>query len=231
MVAVALFVLLTALAPGEPASPSPTLFQGGTIYRATFLRAAPGRLLDLIQAVKGSSGASASIYRHSQGDQWDLLVLNPVRGPDLLKFHETDVAVPVVPEALVAWQEDELVQGPDLEALPAFKEAGLAHIEIFHALAGKRADLLRQREMENAYLAAVGQPRNAIFVRRSGASWDVMTIGAYRSWRHYVEGQEVPADKAEAAALAAGFEGRSAIGPYLRTLILDHHDTLATPIR
>ena len=33
------------------------------------------------------------------------------------------------------------------------------------------------------------------------------------------------------AARAAGFEGDDRIGPYLRSLIQSHHDTLATPVR
>jgi hypothetical protein len=226
MTAVILPIFAAALAAGAASTPSP--LEGRTVYRATFLRAAPGRLVDLIGVVKGQS---PWVYRHSQGDQWDLLVLVPVTGPDLVNFHMTDVAVPIVPTNLVAWQEDELVHGPDLKALPAFAEAGLVHVEMFHALADKRDDLLRQRRMENDYLGAVGQPQNAIFLRYAGASWDLFTIGAYRSWRHYAEAQEVPPEKSEAAAVAAGFGARSMIGPYLRTLILDHHDTMATPVR
>jgi hypothetical protein len=134
-------------------------------------------------------------------------------------------------DELVAWQEEELVRGPDLAALPGFGDAGLLHIEMFHALAGKRAELLHQREMENAYLADTGQPQNAIFVREAGASWDAFTVGAYRGWKHYAEAQDVPAEKDEAAARAAGFASRSAIGPYLRSLIQDHHDTMAVPVR
>jgi len=34
-----------------------------------------------------------------------------------------------------------------------------------------------------------------------------------------------------AAARNAGFEGDDRIGPYLRSLIQSHHDTLATPVR
>jgi hypothetical protein len=218
MTGVALSLLLAASGAAGAAAP----LRGDVPYRATLLRAAPGRLLELVAAVKGKA---PWIYRHSQGDHWDLLLLAPASGPDGLK------AVALAPEELVAWQEDELVRGPDLAASPAFAEAGLAHIEMFHALSGKRAELLRQREMENDYLGAVAQPQNAIFVREAGASWDLFTIGVYRSWRHYADAQDVPPDKDEAAARAAGFAGRSAIGPYLRTLILDHHDTLATPIR
>jgi hypothetical protein len=172
-------------------------------------------------------GKAPWIYRHSQGDQWDLMLLAPVAASE----REASGGAALVPEALVAWQEEEWVRGPDLAALPGVADAGLAHIEMFHGLAGKRAELLRQREMENDYLGATGQPRSAIFVRESGASWDLFTLGVYRNWRHYAEAQEVPAEKDEAAAKAAGFSGRSGIGPYLRTLILDHHDTLATPVR
>jgi hypothetical protein len=189
------------------------------------MRAAPGRLLELLAAVKGKA---TWIYRHSQGDQWDLMLLTPLGASER---EAPGGGAALAPEVLVAWQEEELVRGPDLSVLPGIAEAGLAHIEMFHGLAGKRAELLRQREMENNYLGATGQPQNAIFVRESGASWDLFTLGVYRNWRHYAEAQEVPAEKDDAAAKAAGFSGRSGIGPYLRALILDHHDTLATPVR
>lgn len=221
-----LVVLLAGLAAGSPAATSAaTALRGDVLYRMTLLRAAPGRLLDLVAAVKGKA---PWIFRHSQGDHWDLMVLAPV-GSYAEAFKGT--VAPVAALELVAWQEEEFVRGPDLAGLPGSAEAGVVHIEMFHALAGKRAELLRQRDMENAYLGATGQPQNAIFVRELGASWDAFTVGVYRNWRHYAEAQEVPADKDEAAARAAGFAGRSAIGPYLRALIQDHHDTLAAPVR
>ena len=224
----ALAVSLALVAAGGPVSSmaAPAL-RGDVLYRMTLLRAAPGRLLDLVAAVKGKA---PWIFRHSQGDHWDLMALAPV-GSYAEHFKGASAATPVAAEELVAWQEEEFVRGPDLAGLPGWAEAGVVHIEMFHALAGKRAELLRQREMENAYLGATGQPQNAIFVRELGASWDAFTIGVYRNWRHYAEAQEVPAEKDEAAARAAGFTGRSAIGPYLRALILDHHDTLASAVR
>jgi hypothetical protein len=57
------------------------------------------------------------------------------------------------------------------------------------------------------------------------------TIGAYRDWRHYAERDLVTPEKANASAQAAGFASADAGGPYLRSLILSQHDTLATPIR
>ena len=203
----------------EPPAPS---MRGETLHRMTLLRAAPGRLLDLVAAVKGRG----LVLRHSQGDQWDLMVLAPVAG-----YADLAGAPPLADPALVAWQEDELVRGPDVARLEGFAAGGLYHIEMFVALAGRRGDLVREREMENAYLAALARPRNAIFVREFGAAWDAFTIGPYRSWKHFAERDDIPPDRSAAAARAAGFEGDDRIGPYLRSLIQSHHDTLATPVR
>jgi len=200
----------------------PPSMRGDVLYRMTLLRAAPGRLLELVAAVKGRGLR----LRHSQGDQWDLMVLAPVAG-----YAELGRAAPLAEPGLVAWQEDELVRGPELGRLEGFAGAGLFHVEMFVALAGRRDDLLREREMENTYLAALGRPRNAIFVRELGAAWDAFTIGAYRSWKHFAERDDISAERSAAAARAAGFEGDDRIGPYLRSLIQSHHDTLATPVR
>ena len=129
------------------------------------------------------------------------------------------------------WRQDEMVLGPDLAGRPGFAEAGLYHFEMFVALAGKRDELLREREMENAYLAEVGRPITAIFVRESGAEWDSFTIGAYRSWTHFAERDRIPPEKSAAAARKAGFESDAHIGAYMRSLIALHHDTLTTPVR
>lgn len=202
--------------------PQPPSMRGETLQRMTLLRAAPGRLLDLVAAVKGRG----LVLRHAQGDQWDLMVLAPVAG-----YAELAAAPPLADASLVAWQEDELVRGPDIGRREGFADAGLYHIEMFVALAGRRGELVHEREMENAYLAALGRPRSAIFVREFGAAWDAFTIGAYRSWKHFAERDDIAPDRSTAAARAAGFEGDDRIGPYLRSLIQSHHDTLATPVR
>jgi hypothetical protein len=203
----------------DPPAPS---MRGETFYRMTLMRAAPGRLLELVAAVKGRG----LVLRHAQGDQWDLMVLAPVAG-----YADLAGAPPLADLALVAWQEDELVRGPDIAHLDGFAAAGLYHVEMFVALAGRRGDLIHEREMENAYLATLGRPRNAIFVRELGAAWDAFTIGPYRSWKHFAERDDIPPDRSLAAARAAGFDGDDHIGPYLRSLIQSHHDTLATPVR
>lgn len=195
-------------------------------YRMTLVRAAPGRLLEMIDSVKArTAGSSAFLFRHSQGDQWDLLVLVP--DGSAAASPRLELADP----ALVAWRQDEWVLGPDLAGRPGFAGAGLYHFEMFVALPGKRAELLREREMENVYLAEVGRPVNAIFVREFGAEWDSFTIGAYKSWTHYAERDRIPPERSAAAARKAGFESDAHIGAYMRSLIALHHDTLTTPVR
>jgi hypothetical protein len=102
---------------------------------------------------------------------------------------------------------------------------------MFHSLPGKQSQLFREREMENAYQGTLKRPENFIFVRDQGAAWDLFTIGAYRNLKHFAESADIPEADQEAAAKAAGFETASRIGPYLRTLISSHHDTLAVAIK
>lgn len=208
---------------------------GDVLYRVTWLRAGPGRLLDLVAhmkqaAARGSGPSRSLVIRHSQGDQWDFMVLAPA-GSYGAHFASPDAVLPLAPAELVAWQEDEFVRGPDIWKIDGFESARLFHVEMFNALAGRTAELVREREMENAYLGAVGRPVNAIFRRELGASWDVFTIGAYRDWRHYGERDLIAPERAAAAAKAAGFASDEAIGPYMRSLINTHHDTLALRVQ
>src|SRR4029077_4096555 len=111
------------------------------------------------------------------------------------------------------------VYGPTLAELQkAFASSAFFHVEMFDALAGKQADLFREREMENAYLKALKRPENFIFVRDQGAAWDVFTIGAYRDLKHFAESAAISQADQDAAAKTAGFEAANRIGPYLRTL-------------
>jgi hypothetical protein len=218
--------LLLALAVAQ--APSET-------YGALFVRAAPGRLVELIDLLKSrQAGAEAAgearplLLRHSQGDQWDLLLLQPVGTLGRYFAKDRGGADPVW-DKLVAWQEELFAAGPPAEAFrSASGGAGYFHLEIFQAIAGKRDSLLAERKMENAFLAAAGLPTNLIFTRLSGAAWDQFTLGFYRDLQHYAEPSKVGPEREEAAARAAGFDSRAAIGPYLRRFINGHHDTLGS---
>ena len=234
--------ILLLMAPAAIGQDAPQL------YKTTLVQAAPGKIGELISLYKKRFASDARIaapapmwMRHSQGDQWDLLLLTPV-GSYLDYYSPERIATRQQSErserwreqfaALIAWQEDVYVYGPPMEELrKAFAAGGFFHVEMFVALAGKHAELRRQREMENAYLKSLGRPQNFIFVRDQGAAWDLFTIGIYRDLKHYAESADLPQEKQEAAAKAAGFSSASDIGPYLRTLIRTHHDTLCGPVK
>lgn len=206
-------------------------------YRAVFLRAAPGRLLELIDLLKARQEAAPAagesrpvLFRHSQGDQWDVMTLQPVGTPAKYFARDRGAADPAW-DRLVAWQEELFVAGPPVEEFRrSIAGMGYFHLEIFQAIAGKRDSLLAERKMENAFLGRIGLPTNLIFTRVAGASWDNFTIGFYRNLQHYAEPSTAGPDAEEAAARAAGFESRAAIGPYLRRFINGHHDTLGSVI-
>ena len=241
---------LTATMPFLPPATSPSDADDPTyLYKVTLVRAAPGALLDLLALEKEHRSTYAAqgdappfVMRHSQGDQWDLLLMFPMDSyatyyhPDRLAQREahasTYTAFLDAWQHLIAWQEDLFAYGPALDVVQqAFETTSFYHVEMFQALPGMHAKLYEQREMENAYYDVLGRPGNLIFKRDQGAAWDVFTIGFYRDIKHFAESADIPLEDEERAAKAAGFEGVSAISPSLRSLILQHHDTLAGAVR
>ena len=232
------------------ATPAAAEEAGSYLWRATTMRAAPGRLLEVIELMKErqASGLDARlggefpfIMRHSQGDQWDLLLLLPMESwtayyaPERVarrRQHETENrAFFARLEQMVAFREDLFAHGPPLADVgAAFAGNRFYHVEMFEALAGKRAELLEQRRMENAYLAATGRTTNLVWTGAAGTDVDVFTIGFYPSLVAFAAPSPATAAARERAATEAGFESRSFIGAYLRTLISGHHDTLAVAI-
>lgn len=219
--------------------------QSSYLYKAKLIQAAPGQILDVIDLYKTafidlkSSGDEAPLWmRHSQGDHWDLMILFPIKSYTEYYSAERIVKRKAYQEktaridAAVAWQEDLFVYGPPPEDLrTAFAQSTFFHVEMFHSLAGKQAELFKERQMENAYLKTLKRPENFIFLRDQGAAWDLFTLGAYRDLKHFAESAGIPEADQEAAAKAAGFASANRIGPYLRTLISSHHDTLAVAIK
>jgi hypothetical protein len=238
-----LLLLLMSLALLAPAT---VAAENTYLYKVKLVQAAPGKILDLIDLYKTSftaykdAGDETPLWiRHSQGDHWDLLLLFPLKSyadyyhPEriakrtrVLRDSQTKI------EDAIAWQEDLFVYGPPLDDLrQAFTSSSFFHVEMFHSLSGRQAKLFQEREMENAYQRRLKRPENFIFVRDQGAAWDLFTIGAYRNLKHFAESGDIPEADQEAAARAAGFETASHIGPYLRTLISSHHDTLAVAVK
>lgn len=222
------------------------------LYRTTFLRAAPGKLTELITLLKGLKDGgyyemldqqAPLIMRHSQGDQWDLMVLYPMVSyenfynkqhiklrktyRDTIDFTKKEI------NARVVFKEDLFAHGPNFDLIAAeFTKNNLFHIEMFAALAGQHEALLVERGMENDYLRRLGKTETLLWVSDQGADYDSFTIGFHKSLEAYADpGTATEADK-NAARIGAGFPAvGDDIGAYLRRFLASHHDTLATPVR
>lgn len=220
----------------------------GNLYRTTLIQAAPGQLLELIGLLQKRATAEQDagepttwLMRHSQGDTWDVLALTHIGSysgyfsADRVEKRQKAARERNVPSNwsyVIAWQEDVFVHGPPMEDVrTALLGGAFYHVEMFIALPGMHNNLRSQRGMENAYLRRLNRPQNLIFTRDMGAAWDFYTLGVYRDLKHYAESADIPAEKQEEAARAAGFQSAAHIGPFLRTLIRSHHDTLATAVR
>jgi len=246
----ALYAIVFSALPamGRSQSPAPTY-----LYKTTFVRAAPGKLLELValyksqMAVEEAAGDERPFWwRHTQGDQWDLMLLFPMESYSeyysqerVSRRKKASEETPLSPtefrrrlDACSAWREDVFVLGPPVETVKkAFEATAYYHIEICVALPGKQEELYREREMENAYQTALGRPEYMIFVRDQGATWDLYTLACFRDLMHWASSGDATKEKREAAARQAGFKDPDAIGPYLRTLIQMHRDTMGVAIK
>jgi hypothetical protein len=218
--------------------------RGDYLYRVTTLRAAPGELLALIDLIKQQqenpgSDLAPFMMRHSQGDQWDLLLMYPMESFEryygsarVTARAEYDRAFNDQVNRLAVFREDLFAEGPPLAAVAeAFAQNSLYHVEMFAALAGKHDELVRQREMENEFYRLRGHITNMIWVVVAGGDIDSFTIGFYADLQAFAAPMAGTPEQIEQAALDAGFKGRNFIGSYLRELLAYHHDTLAISVR
>jgi len=223
------------------------------LYRFLMVQAAPGRGPDLqalyqrrVLVITAGGDEAPILIRHSQGDRWDLLLIFPTgsfaeyysrdriaRRDSAAKGSGLDSAAYAKQVSdLTAWHEEVLVNGPPLADLRTYlADKTLAHLEMLQALAGKRDELVKERQMENAFNTARGRPAALIFIHEQGAAWDVITLDGWRDWRQYGELQMIPAAVSDAAAKKAGFANPDAVGVYMRSLIATHHDTLGPIVK
>jgi hypothetical protein len=225
--------------------------EGDYLYRVTMVRAAPGHWNDLIATLRQSfeidraAGDRAPFWmRHSQGDQWDFMLVYPMgewssyhsrereqsRAAAWATARGREVAGDL--ESYTAYEEEWYARSVTLDRLTRrFEGMNFYHIEMFAGLPGKRDSLVEQRRMENRFYEHLERQQNVIFVRDGGSNWDAMTVGFYENLQAYAAaGGRDTADEQDAAARAAGFKGVAAISPYLRSLLSYHHDTLAVRI-
>ena len=249
LVRFAVMALLLALLPAA-ASAQVEVPPRPELYKFVMIQAAPGKLPDLLAAYRDRAPVMAVngdeppiVVRHSQGDRWDLLVIYPIGSFTTFYSAErmarrdaagkasgvTNAAFQERLYQFIAWHEDVFVWGPSLAELRAYVQGqAVAHLEMMQAMAGQHDAITRQRHMESAFNVGRGRPRMLVFTHQEGAAWDVITLDAWKDWRHYGEAQMVPADVSDAAAKKAGFANADAVGVAMRSLINTHHDTLGT---
>lgn len=219
------------------------------LYQVKLIRAAPGQLLEVIDLLKEDMKNHEDygieqpyLIRHSQGDHWDLMMIYPVN--DLADYYSADFQDGLSGSnslgktfgddffKQISFQEESIVKGPEKGLFHDwFRQYGYYHVEIFTSLAGKQAELLKEREMENVYLEEINRRPNFIFTKVTGASWDIFTIGYYTGIKDYASSADIPIEEEDRAAKVAGFESVYTIGSYLRSLLLEHHDTLGGAVR
>ena len=215
------------------------------VYKVVLVRAAPDRLLELIELLKQDMRnynefglEKPYMMRHSQGDQWDIFIIWPIES--MTKYFSTeslnkraesvflDKPYDNIIWDYIAHHEELFVTGPTIEEFKSmFENYGYFHVEMFVALANKRRELLKERVMENEYLKAIGRRPNLIFNKIAGSKWDNFSIGFYTDIKDYAASADIDPMLKEKAAREAGFEGADFIGSYLRRFINEHHDTLA----
>lgn len=233
--------------PSTSAYEAPDL---GTLYKATMVRAAPAKLEALINFYKAEkqAGYYASIgeaqpmiMRHSQGDQWDLFLLQPIEGyaayyaPEMVSLREEKTQEMMAHEMkeneMLAFEEHLMSYGPAADLVKQeFAENGYFHLELFAALAGMHEELLDQRVRENAFLEAIGRQANMIFVGDQGSDIDVFTIGFYKNLQDYATPSTATPEQSLQAAIDNGFKSNNHIGFNLREFLAYHHDTLANKV-
>ncbi len=202
--------------------------EGNYLYKVTTVRAATGSLSDLLDWLASRRKEAPFIIRHSQGDQWDLMIITPL---ETWAAYATRIRPIALPDRFVAFEEDHFAWGPRLQVVrKAYEENAFFHIEMFNAAAGKADALVEQRRMENAYLEATKQTPNMIFRRAAGSDVDVFTIGFHEDLQVFAAPGHVSDKDKEAAARAAGFNDRADISFYLRSLLSSHRDTLAIKV-
>lgn len=226
------------------------MLEGDYLYKVSTLRAATGSLSDLLSWIESThksayfadaGEARPFIMRHSQGDQWDLMIIAPMQSwtthhtkSASRKRHKAAIKHAKLltrGEGLIAFDEDHFAFGPPLSVLNAAYDANnFFHVEMFRAAPGRADELIEQRRMENNYLIATEQTPNFIFRRAAGSDIDVFTIGFHNSLEAFAAPANASDDAKEVAAKAAGFKDRADLSFYLRSLIAGHHDTFAVKV-
>ena len=216
--------VLIALVCAVLFAPSPAAAQTSSgaqeLYHAHFVKAAPGKLPDLIAAYAAApvpvGEQKPIILRHREGDDWDLLVLTP------FGKSETTVTAASSPDMQAQYAKfrasserhtDSFVAGPPwAQAQKAFgADAGGVYVVGVYRSANGHHDQLGQALETIAATGPAG--RTVTFRHVEGGPFDFIQIAHFDSWNAI-------------DAPAAGQTAPQAQGLELRQHMAEHHDTI-----
>lgn len=233
-----LLVVASASAQQPSAAGSPAASKGTDIYQVYFVKAAPGKAPELLNALKNPPADTvmpthALILRHLEGDDWDFAVIQHVGAKATIEPSATPFAAE---RELRAWHFDTYVQGPSwAEFSKAMgigqSQAGSAPaghdvyiVNDYRGAAGHRAQL---EETLKRVSASSARPADSVLLQHlEGSAWDYLQITRYNDWKDLAAQQEDPGT--EARERKAGLTQDA--GLELRQHMASHHDTIANRV-
>jgi hypothetical protein len=215
--------VVCALLVPDPASAQASSAAGGQeLYHAHFVKAALGKLDDLIAAYKAAAVPAGEqkpiILRHREGDDWDLLVLTPYGKAETTVTAAVSADMQALYAKFRASSErhtDSFVAGPKWSDASKVLGAtgGVYVVSLYRAANGHRDQL----EESLKRLAAGDGPDRGITLRHvEGGPFDFMQISRYDSWN------AIDAPVAGQAPMAQAMD--------LRQHMAEHHDTVCVRV-
>jgi hypothetical protein len=213
-----------ALIAQQPQPQAPAL----ELYHIHVVKAAPGKLLQLVDTYKSAPGPEANepqvspiILRHREGGEWDLIVITPLG-------KQTTISASALPQAvqdfnqrvqpLTDWHADTFTVGPVWDVVqkaivPAKDAQPVYQISDYRSLTGHRQQL--REVLDRNAQATPG--RSVLFSHAEGAPWNFLSVTRYDSWAAL--GAPAPPPAAGATQQEAGLA--------IREHMSVHHDTIA----
>lgn len=220
--------------PASPASrPQPSADQHRDVYHVLEVRAAPGRLGDLLMMASSPPPAGRSTFsvafRHAQGQSWDLLVIEHLGDKATIQRREPDPGLQEQ-RAVTASHTDSFALGPPVAefrrqlglektAVASGPPVDIYIVSTFNAVPG------HQPQLQQALLRTLpgtGTSGNVLLTHLEGAPWHMMLISHYASWHELAKAMTAPPGP---QVQQAGQAPTS-----LREHMDSHADTIAFPI-
>ena len=225
--------------PGAMSQPGASATE---LYHVHFVKATPGKLTELIAAYQDSPVPPGEpgrplVFRHLQGDDWDLLVLSPLGKEETLSTSASaeQQQWSERTRGLRAQHADTFTAGPawaDLQArlndapratgtagTAAEPTAGRLYIvTTYRSLPGHRDQLASVLNR----VAALYPGRRTILQHVEGAPWEFVMLSQYDSWNAIGTDETAPPENLR----KQGFASQEAIGTELRQHVAEHRDTI-----